>query len=69
MPLYRLTPPGELVEADSARHEGIHLVLRGTTLIIGQPRQVVIRRVPSTVIVELVDAEQPVDPVAGVPLI
>ena len=69
MPLYRLTPPGELVEADSARQEGIHLVLRGMTLVIGQPREVVIRRVPSSVTVELVDQAQPVEPVEGVPLI
>ena len=55
MPLYRLPPPGELVEADSARQEGIHLVLRGTKLVIGQPREVVLRRLPSSVTVELVD--------------
>ena len=35
MAIYRLTPPGERVEADSARQEGIHLVLRGMTLVIG----------------------------------
>lgn len=69
MPLYRLTPPGELVQADSARQEGIHLVLRGMTLVIGQPREVVIRRVSSSVTVELVDETQPVEPVEGFPLL
>ncbi len=61
MPLYRLTPPGELVEADSAGVEGIHTVLRGTKIVIGQPRQVVLRRVPATVQVELVDDPRPVE--------
>ena len=62
MPLYRLTPPGELVEADSARQKGIHLVLRGTKLVIGQPREVVLRRLPSSVTVELVDDGDDVGP-------
>ncbi len=54
MPLYRLTPPGELIRADSARQEGIHTVLRGITLVIGKPREVVLRRVPASVTVEVV---------------
>lgn len=56
MPLYRLTPPGELVEADSARQEDIHTVLRSTTLVIFKPREIVLRRVPAGVSVEVVDA-------------
>ena len=67
MPLYRLTPPGELVEADSVRREGIHLVLRGTKLIIGQPREVVLRRLPSSVTVELVDDGKDVGPLVAPP--
>ena len=58
MPTYRLTPPdqpSELLEADSARREGIHTVLRGTAYVIGRPREVVLRRVPASVLVEVVD--------------
>ncbi len=58
MPVYRLTPPAgptELLEADSVRVEGIHVVLRGTAYVMGRPREVVLRRVPRTVLVELVD--------------
>lgn len=69
MPLYRLTPPGELVEADEARLKGIHTVLRGVTLVIGQPRAVVIRRVPSSVHVEVVDESQHVRARPGLPLL
>ena len=69
MPIYRLTPPGELVRADSARQEGIHLVLRGMTLVIGKPREVVIRRVPSSVRVEVVVPSQAVDRLNGPPLL
>jgi hypothetical protein len=69
VPIYRLTAPGELVAADSARQEGIHLVLRGVTLVIGKPREVVIRRVPSSVTVEVVDAADVVEALRGVPLI
>lgn len=54
MTLYRLTPPGDLVEADSARQEGVHTVLRGTVLVMGRPREIVLRRVPQTVTVEQV---------------
>ncbi len=60
MPTYRLTPPGqpyELLEADSARVEGIHTVLRGTAYVMGRPREVVVRRVPRNVRVELVDED------------
>ncbi len=59
MPVYRLTPrtaPVALLEADSARIEGIHTVLRGTRLPHGPgPREVVVRRVPRSVEVEVVD--------------
>ncbi len=47
MPIFRLTTPNqpdELLEADSARVEGIHTVLRGTAYVIGRPREVVLRR-------------------------
>lgn len=65
MPLYRLTPPGELVRADSACREGVHTALRGTVLVMGQPREVVLRRVPSSVAVEVVDESQDVASVRG----
>ncbi|MBW3646822.1 MAG: hypothetical protein KY440_03465 [Actinobacteria bacterium] len=55
MPMYRLTPPGqpgELLEADTARSEGIHTVLRGVVLVMGKPREIVLRRVPADVLVE-----------------
>lgn len=52
MPVYRLTPPGEYVEAERVDVEGAFTVLRGSTLVIGRPRQVVVRRVPATVVVE-----------------
>lgn len=55
MPLYRLTPPGELVQADSVRREGINTVLLGTAFVIGSPREIVLRRVPASVRVEVVD--------------
>ncbi len=60
MPVYRLTPPTgatELLEADSARVEGIHTVLRGTVLVMGRPREVVLRRVPGGVRVERVESK------------
>jgi hypothetical protein len=59
VPVYRLHSPGqppELLEADSARVEGIHTVLRGTALVMGRPREVVLRRVPAVVRVEVLDA-------------
>lgn len=55
MPTYRLAPPGqqpELLDADSCRREGAHTVLRGTALVMNQPREVVVRRVPADVLVE-----------------
>ena len=61
MPTYRLTTPGqpdELLEADSARVEGIHTVLRGTVRVMNRPREVVVRRVPRSVLVELVDQDR-----------
>jgi hypothetical protein len=59
MPLYRLTPPGEFLEADSARREGIHTTFRGVVLVMGRPREVVLRRVPAAVQAELVDEVEP----------
>ncbi len=53
--------PAELLEADSARVEGIHTVLRGTAHVMGRPREVVLRRVPRRVLVALVDHAGPVD--------
>ena len=44
----------EQLEADSLRTEGIHQVLRGVRLVIGRPREVVLRRVPREVLVEQV---------------
>ena len=35
MPLYRLTPPGELVEVDSVRDEGRAVALIGTARSAG----------------------------------
>ncbi len=64
MPVYRLTPPtgpAELLEADSARVEGIHAVLRGTAYVMGRPREVVLQRVPRSVLVEPVGDAAPVD--------
>lgn len=55
MPVYRLhhpDQPAELLEADSARREGIHTTLRGTVLVMGRPREIVLRRVPAAVLVE-----------------
>jgi hypothetical protein len=61
MPTYRLTAPDnsvEMLEADSARREGVHTVLRGTAYVMGRPRQIVVRRVPQDVRVEVVDELQ-----------
>ena len=55
LPIYRLTPPGELVEADSLREEGRTVALIGTALLMNRPRDIVIRRVPSSVVIEVVD--------------
>lgn len=69
MPTYRLTPPGELVQADGLRRERAHTVLTGMTLVIGKPREVVVRRVPSSVTVEVVDDMEPVEGAGGLPLV
>ncbi len=58
VPTYRLTAPDnsvELLQADSARSEGIHTVLRGTAHVMGRPREVVLRRVPLSVRVAVVN--------------
>lgn len=59
MPIYRLHHFDRLVqllEADSARQEGIHTMLRGTVLVMGRPREIALRCVPAAVLVEEVDA-------------
>ena len=64
MPTYRLTAPDdsvELLQADSARREGIHTVLRATASVMGRPREVVVRRAPAGVRVEVVDSADVVD--------
>ncbi len=64
LPTYRLTNPNgsaELLQADNDRVEGIFTVLRGTAYVIGRPREVVVRRVPSNVRVERVDGLRAVD--------
>ena len=56
LPTYRLTTPGqpdELLQANSARREGIYTVLRGTAYVMGRPREIVVRRVSADVIVEV----------------
>lgn len=60
MPTYRLTPPGELVEADSLRDEGRTVALIGTALVMNRPRDIVVRRVPADVLVEIVERLPPV---------
>ena len=55
MPLYRLTPPGEFVAAESIRDEGRTVALIGTALVMNRPRDIVVRRVPADVLVEVVD--------------
>ena len=55
MPMYLLTTTDgctELLQADTARQEGIHTVLRGTAYVMGRPREVVLRRVPTNVVLE-----------------
>jgi hypothetical protein len=55
VPLYRLTHPDgtcELLQADTARHEGAHTTFRGMVLVMGRPREVVLRRVPRSVRVD-----------------
>jgi hypothetical protein len=55
VPTYRLTSPDgscELLEADYARDEGAFTTLYGTAIVIGRPREVVVRRAPRDVLVE-----------------
>jgi hypothetical protein len=62
MPTYRLTAPdgsSELLEAESCSVEGVMTVLRGTAYVMGRPREVVVRRVHRTVLVELVEGAAP----------
>jgi len=58
MPTYRLTPPGELVEADSVRDEGRTCALIGTAIGMNRARENIVRRVSADVLVEVV-AELP----------
>lgn len=60
MPTYRLSMPGqpdELITADGWCVEGAHTVLRGPAYVMGRPRDIVVRRVPMTVTVTLIDAD------------
>jgi hypothetical protein len=63
VPLYRLTHPDGTFErccqADTARHEGVHTTFRGMVLVMGRPREVVLRRVPPSVRVDEVQDAQP----------
>jgi hypothetical protein len=55
VPTFRVTlpdQPPELLEADYLRDEGPMKSLRGTALVMGRPREIVLRRVPSSVLVE-----------------
>ena len=55
MPLYRLSAPGltvEVLAADRLAREGQHATLYGTALVIGRPREVVVRRCTPDVVVE-----------------
>lgn len=53
-----LTPPGGLVKAQSVRDEGRTVALLGTALVMNRPRDIVIRRVPSHVLIEVVDGSE-----------
>lgn len=58
MPTYRLTSPdgsSELIEADYARDEGAFTTFYGSAIVIGRPREVVVRRVPRGVLVDEVE--------------
>jgi hypothetical protein len=62
--LYRILWPGEppeLVVADSVHLEGIYTVLRGTALVMGIPRHLVLRRVARHVTLEEVGEDLPKD--------
>ena len=62
MPLYRLSAPGlpvEVLAADRLAHEGQHATLYGTALVIGRPREVVVRRCAPDVLVERLHAPVP----------
>ena len=55
MTLCRLSAPGlpvEVLAADRVAHEGQHATLHGTALVIGRPREVVVRRCAPDVLVE-----------------
>ena len=54
MPTYMICWPDrpETIEAESPTLEGNHQVLRGTALVIGRPREAVLRRVPRHVFIE-----------------
>ena len=61
MPLYRLTTPGlpdEILAAERLVVEGVHTTLYGTALVIGRPRELVVRRCLAHVRVEVVEGER-----------
>ena len=62
MPLYRLSAPGlpvEVLAADRLVREGQHATLYGTALVIGRPREVVVRRCAPDVLVEMLQEPVP----------
>lgn len=55
MPTDKIVAPGrppELLEAESCRRERAHTVLVGTSYVVNRPREIVVRRVPATTLVE-----------------
>ena len=62
MPLFRLTAPGLPVEVLAAKRlarQGQHATLYGTALVIGRPREVVVRRCAPDVVVERLEEPVP----------
>lgn len=53
--------PATLIHADGASQEEADTVLRGITLVIGKPREVMTRRLPSSLTVEVVDDQPTVE--------
>ena len=63
MTLCRLSAPGlpvEVLAADRVAHEGQHATLHGMALVIGRPREVVVRRCAPDVLVERLHEPVPV---------
>ena len=62
-PLHRLSVPGlpvEVLAAERVAHEGQHATPYGTALVIGPPREVVVRRCAPDVLVERLHEPVPV---------